>query len=29
MKLNGFLEKIRADLARVNSTMPAAQPAAL
>jgi glycerol-3-phosphate acyltransferase PlsX len=29
MKLNGFLEKIRADLARVNSTMPAVQPAAL
>jgi phosphate acyltransferase len=29
MKLNGFLEKIRADLARVNSTMPAVQPATL
>ena len=29
MKINGFLEKIRADLARVNSAMPTPQPAAL
>ena len=29
MKVNGFLEKIRADLARVNSAMPAPQPATL
>jgi len=29
MKINGFLEKIRADLARVNSAMPASQPATL
>jgi phosphate acyltransferase len=29
MKVNGFLEKIRADLARVNSAMPIPQPAAL
>jgi len=29
MKVNGFLEKIRADLARVNSAMPAREPAAL
>ena len=29
MKANGFLEKIRADLARMNSAMPAPQPAAL
>lgn len=29
MKLNGFLEKIRADLARVNAAAPAPQPAAL
>jgi phosphate acyltransferase len=29
MKVNGFLEKIRADLARVNATVPAPQPAAL
>jgi glycerol-3-phosphate acyltransferase PlsX len=27
MKVNGFLEKIRSDLARVNSAAPAAQPA--
>jgi phosphate acyltransferase len=29
MKLNGFLEKIRADLARMNTAMPAPQPASL
>jgi phosphate acyltransferase len=29
MKLNGFLEKIRADLARVNTAAPSPQPAAL
>ena len=29
MKVNGFLEKIRADLARVNSAMPTPEPAAL
>ena len=29
MKVNGFLEKIRADLARVNSPMPTPEPAAL
>jgi glycerol-3-phosphate acyltransferase PlsX len=29
MKVNGFLEKIRADLARVNSAIPVPQPAAL
>jgi len=29
MKVNGFLEKIRADLARVNIATPAPQPAAL
>ena len=29
MKVHGFLEKIRADLARVNSAMPAPQPATL
>jgi phosphate acyltransferase len=29
MKVNGFLEKIRDDLARVNSAMPAREPAAL
>jgi glycerol-3-phosphate acyltransferase PlsX len=29
MKVNGFLEKIRADLARVNTATPAPQPAAL
>jgi len=29
MKVNGFLEKIRADLARVNAATPAPQPAAL
>ena len=29
MKVNGFLEKIRADLARINSAMPAPEPAAL
>jgi glycerol-3-phosphate acyltransferase PlsX len=27
MKVNGFLEKIRSDLARINSAAPAAQPA--
>jgi len=29
MKVNGFLEKIRADLTRINVPMPAPQPAAL
>jgi glycerol-3-phosphate acyltransferase PlsX len=29
MKVNGFLEKIRADLARVNVARPTPQPAAL
>jgi len=29
MKVNGFLEKIRADLARVNSAMPTPEPATL
>jgi glycerol-3-phosphate acyltransferase PlsX len=29
MKINGFLEKIRSDLARVNEAAPAPQPAAL
>jgi glycerol-3-phosphate acyltransferase PlsX len=29
MKLNGFLEKIRSDLARINTATPAPQPAAL
>ena len=29
MKVNGFLENIRADLARINAVTPAPQPAAL
>jgi glycerol-3-phosphate acyltransferase PlsX len=29
MKVNGFLEKIHADLARLNTATPAPQPAAL